>query len=143
MRRVASHPLTAAPSSSLASSMIPRTRQAKSSTRAERGGESGGSRPVGPRLERRLPIRPAASGRFHAERLFRPDSVAVIGAKTELGGTVMQNMLAAGFRGAVLPVVERAGAVNGVLAYPDVAALPCATDAATDESACRRPGQGS
>ncbi len=71
-------------------------------------------------------IRPASSGRFHAEQLFRPDSVAVIGAGTELGATVMQNMLAAGFHGAVLPVGERLQAVNGVLAYPDIAALPVA-----------------
>jgi len=71
-------------------------------------------------------IRPASSGRFHAEHLFRPESVAVIGAGTELGGTVMRNMLAAGFCGPVLPVGEKLDAVNGVLAYPDVAALPTA-----------------
>jgi len=71
-------------------------------------------------------IRPAQSGRFYAERLFRPDSVAIIGAGTELGGTAMQNMLGAGFRGAVLPVGEGLGAVGGVLAYPDIAALPVA-----------------
>jgi len=71
-------------------------------------------------------IRPASSGRFRAEHLFRPDSVAVIGAGTELGGRVMQNMLAAGFQGAVLPVGERLQAVGGVLAYPDIAALPVA-----------------
>jgi len=70
--------------------------------------------------------RPAPSGRFHAEQLFRPQSVAVVGAGTELGRTVMQNMLAAGFRGPVLPVGEGLGAVNGVLAYPDVASLPSA-----------------
>jgi len=71
-------------------------------------------------------IRPAQSGRFHVENLFRPESVAIIGAGTELGGTVMQNMLGAGFRGAVLPVGEGLGAVGGVLAYPEVAVLPIA-----------------
>ncbi len=71
-------------------------------------------------------VRPASSGRFHAEQLFHPDSVAVIGAGTELGATVMQNMLAAGFCGAVLPVGERLQAVGGVLAYPHIAALPVA-----------------
>jgi len=71
-------------------------------------------------------IRPVQSGRFHVENLFRPESVAIIGAGTELSGTVMQNMLGAGFRGAVLPVGEELGAVGGVLAYPNVAALPMA-----------------
>ncbi len=71
-------------------------------------------------------IRPASSGRFHAEQLFRPESVAVIGAGTELGGSIMHNMLAAGFCGAVLPVGEQIQAVNGVLAYPEISALPIA-----------------
>ena len=46
----------------------------------------------------------AQSGRFHVENLFRPESVAIVGAGTELGGTAMRNMLGAGFEGAVLPV---------------------------------------
>lgn len=74
-----------------------------------------------------MPLIPRVQpGRFHVEALFRPESVAIIGAGTELGGTVMQNMLGAGFRGAVLPVGEGLGAAHGVLAYPDVAALPVA-----------------
>ncbi len=68
----------------------------------------------------------AQSGRFHVENLFRPESVAVIGAGTELGGTAMRNMLGAGFAGAVLPVGQGLGAVGGVFAYPDIAALPVA-----------------
>lgn len=68
----------------------------------------------------------AQPGRFHVESLFRPESVAIIGAGTELGGTAMRNMLGAGFAGAVLPVGEGLGAVQGVLAYPDIAALPVA-----------------
>ncbi len=71
-------------------------------------------------------IRPVSSGRFHAEQLFRPDSVAVIGAETELGSGVMQNMLAARFHGTVLPVGGRLAAAGGVLAYPDIASLPIA-----------------
>lgn len=74
-----------------------------------------------------MPLIPRAQpGRFHVESLFRPESVAIVGAGTELGGTVMQNMLGAGFRGAVLPVGRGLGAAHGVLAYPDVAALPVA-----------------
>jgi len=74
-----------------------------------------------------MPLIPRVqSGRFHAESLFRPESVAIVGAGTELGGTVMRNMLAAGFRGAVLPVGQDVDAAYGVPAYPEVAALPVA-----------------
>ena len=71
-------------------------------------------------------IRPASSGRFRAEQLFRPDSVAVVGAETELGGSVMRNMLAAGFSGALLPVGEGLQTAHDVLAYRDIASLPVA-----------------
>ena len=74
-----------------------------------------------------MPLIPRAqSGRFHVEHLFRPESVAIIGAGTELGGTAMRNMLGAGFTGAVLPVGQGLGAVGGVFAYPDIASLPVA-----------------
>ena len=51
-----------------------------------------------PMLTRALP------GRFHPEALFRPTSLAVLGAQTPAGAQVMHNILAAGFKGAVLPV---------------------------------------
>lgn len=74
-----------------------------------------------------MPLIPRAqSGRFQVEHLFRPESVAIIGAGTELGGTAMRNMLGAGFTGAVLPVGQGLGAVGGVFAYPDIASLPVA-----------------
>ena len=74
-----------------------------------------------------MPLIPRVQpGRFHAGNLFRPESVAIIGAGTELGRTVMRNMLDAGFRGAVLPVGEGLSAAHGVFAYPDIAALPVA-----------------
>ena len=75
-------------------------------------------------------LRPATAGRFHPAHLFRPESVAVIGAGTALGGTVMRNMLRGGFKGAILPVQAGAAAVSGILAYPDAAALPVAPDLA-------------
>ena len=75
-------------------------------------------------------LRPANAGRFRPACLFRPTSVAVIGAGTDLGGTVMRNLLGAGFNGAVLPVQPGAAAVGGILAYPDPAALPVAPDLA-------------
>jgi acetyltransferase len=74
-------------------------------------------------------LRPAA-GRFHPVSLFRPESVAVVGAGTVMGGTVMQKLLGGGFKGAILPVQAGAAAIGGVLAYPDVASLPVAPDLA-------------
>ncbi len=79
---------------------------------------------------------PTGSRRFRPEALFRPTSVAVIGAGTDAGGQVMANMLAAGFKGAILPVGTDLRAISGVLAYPDIASLPVAPDLAVlcDES---------
>ena len=73
---------------------------------------------------------PISSGRFRPEALFRPTSVAVIGAGTAAGGQVMANMLAAGFQGAILPVGANIRAISGVLAYPDIESLPVAPDLA-------------
>lgn len=82
-------------------------------------------------LQRNMTIHRALSaGRFVLEKLFRPQSVAVLGAETGAGGQVMANLLAGGFQGAVLPVGPGLGAVSGVLAYPDIAALPIAPDLA-------------
>lgn len=77
-----------------------------------------------------MPLPPRTPGRFHPECLFRPGSVSVIGAQTEAGAQVMANLLAGGFKGAVLPVAAGRQAVTGVLAYPDIAALPVAPDLA-------------
>ncbi len=77
-----------------------------------------------PMLSRALP------GRFHPAALFRPNSVAVIGAETASGAQVMRNMLAAGFKGAVLPVGAGMASMSGVLAYKDIASLPLAPDLA-------------
>jgi acetyltransferase len=74
--------------------------------------------------------RPKPFGRFSPDRLFAPDSIAVIGAGTEAGSQVMANLLAGGFKGAVMPVDAALKAANGVLAYANVAALPVAPDLA-------------
>ena len=75
-------------------------------------------------------IRPSLAGRFHADLLFRPRSVAVLGTGTPLGALVTRNLLGAGFSGAVLPVDGGKSSISGVLAYPDVASLPVAPDLA-------------
>jgi acetyltransferase len=74
--------------------------------------------------------RPKPFGRFSPDRLFAPDSVAVIGAGTDAGSQVMANLMAGGFKGAIMPVDADLKAVSGVLAYRDVAALPVAPDLA-------------
>ncbi|HVZ68350.1 MAG TPA: bifunctional acetate--CoA ligase family protein/GNAT family N-acetyltransferase [Rhizomicrobium sp.] len=65
--------------------------------------------------------------------IFRPQSVALIGASTHehsVGNVVARNLMSGGFAGPVMPVNPRHGAVAGVLAYPNVAALPVTPDLA-------------
>lgn len=69
----------------------------------------------------------------YLERMFRPRSVAVIGASNRpqrVGGVVMRNLLAGGFEGPIMPVNPRCAAVAGVLTYPDVESLPRTPDLA-------------
>ena len=65
--------------------------------------------------------------------LFRPASVAVIGASDRpqsLGATVMRNLLAGSYSGAVFPVNPRHASVAGLRAVPDVGSLDQAPDLA-------------
>jgi len=67
------------------------------------------------------------------EKLFRPRSVAVIGATNRpgaVGAVVMHNLLEGGFEGPILPINPKHSAVAGVLAYPDVDSLPIPPDLA-------------
>jgi acetyltransferase len=67
------------------------------------------------------------------EFLFKPRSIAVIGASTRskrAGGVLMRNLLGGGFQGPIMPVNPKHDAVSGVLTYPDVAALPRTPDLA-------------
>jgi len=67
------------------------------------------------------------------EKMFRPRSVAVVGANNRpqrVGSVFMRNLLAGGFEGPIMPVNPRYEAVAGVLTYPDVASLPRAPDLA-------------
>jgi acetyltransferase len=69
----------------------------------------------------------------HLDSLFKPASVAVIGASNSprsVGGVVMRNLLKFGFTGPIMPVNPKYQAVAGVLAYPDVASLPVTPDLA-------------
>jgi acetyltransferase len=67
------------------------------------------------------------------EYLFRPKSIAVIGASNRpqrVGTVLMRNLLEAGFSGPIMPVNPKHAAIAGVLAYPDVASLPLTPDLA-------------
>jgi len=67
------------------------------------------------------------------DRMFRPRSVAVIGASDRphsVGAALMRNLTQGGFAGPVVPVNPRAAAVHGIMAYKDVAGLPLVPDLA-------------
>ncbi len=67
------------------------------------------------------------------DSLFKPQSVAVIGASNQpksIGGIVMRNLLRGGFSGPIMPVNPKYGSVGGVLTYPSVADLPVTPDVA-------------
>lgn len=67
------------------------------------------------------------------EYLFRPRSIAVIGASNRpqrVGTVLMRNLLEAGFSGPIMPVNPNHASIAGVLAYPDVASLPLTPDLA-------------
>ncbi|MBN2562767.1 MAG: bifunctional acetate--CoA ligase family protein/GNAT family N-acetyltransferase [Phycisphaerae bacterium] len=69
----------------------------------------------------------------HLESLFKPTSVAVIGASNNpksVGGVVMRNLLKSGFTGPIMPVNPKYQAVAGVLTYPDIDGLPVTPDLA-------------
>jgi acetyltransferase len=71
--------------------------------------------------------------RHSLEPIFRPRSVAVVGASARpgsVGATLMRNLLGNPFGGVVYPVNPRRKAVQGVRCYPDLAALPEAVDLA-------------
>lgn len=67
------------------------------------------------------------------KHLFRPQSVAVVGASNRprsVGALLMRNLLLGGFRGPIMPVNPKYEAVQGVLAYKDVDDLPVVPDLA-------------
>ena len=67
------------------------------------------------------------------DRLFKPQSIAVIGASSDpqkAGHVVIRHLLAGQFKGPILPVNPHSRAIAGVLAYPDIASLPLSPDLA-------------
>jgi len=67
------------------------------------------------------------------EVLFRPHSVALIGASKQprsVGAVLAHNLFNAGFEGPVMPVNPHEVAIEGVLTYPSIEALPLVPDLA-------------
>ncbi|MBN2055863.1 CoA-binding protein, partial [bacterium] len=67
------------------------------------------------------------------DRIFKPHRIAVIGVTgnpKSPGGTVLRNLVGAGFRGVVYPVNPTAEAVMGIPCFPDLRSLPRVPDLA-------------
>ena len=67
-------------------------------------------------------LRDKPAGRFSAARLFRPDSIVVIGAASEVGGQVMANLRAGGFKGAVF-AADAPESIAALSSAPDLAVI--------------------
>jgi acetyltransferase len=67
------------------------------------------------------------------DKIFDPHRVAVIGASdtpTNVGFTVLRNLIGSGFRGVVYPVNPKRESIQSVQAYKDIASLPRVPDLA-------------
>ena len=67
------------------------------------------------------------------DALLSPRSVAIVGASdtpTRIGGRPIAYLKAAGFSGEIYPVNPKRESVQGLQAYPSIATLPGAVDAA-------------
>ena len=65
--------------------------------------------------------------------LFKPRSIALIGAskaRASMGAVLAHNLFNSGFTGPIMPVDPKHRAIEGVLTYPDAAALPEVPDLA-------------
>ncbi|HET9716222.1 MAG TPA: acetate--CoA ligase family protein [Pseudolabrys sp.] len=67
------------------------------------------------------------------DRMFRPRSVAVLGASerpNSVGSALMASMLEAGFGGPIMPVNPKGGVIRGLRVFENLATLPHAPDLA-------------
>ncbi len=67
------------------------------------------------------------------DKMFRPRSIAVIGASARpnsVGAALMKNLMGAGFDAPIMPINPRATALHGVMTYKDVGSLPMTPDLA-------------
>jgi acetyltransferase len=67
------------------------------------------------------------------EKIFRPESVAVVGASDQpgkVGHTLLHNLRLGGFRGPIYPINSKHSTVQGMPAFPRLGDLPSAPDLA-------------
>ena len=67
------------------------------------------------------------------EALFRPRSIAIVGASRKpgsLGDVLARNMFESGFEGPIMPVHPKEAYIHSVTAYPDIKSLPTVPDLA-------------
>lgn len=67
------------------------------------------------------------------EKMFRPRSIAVLGASTRpksVGAALIANLMSGGFDGPIMPVNPKAASLHGIVTYKDVASLPMTPDLA-------------
>ncbi len=89
------------------------------------GAASGPAKPV-PRL-------PLPDLGFDLDYLFSPTGIAIYGASddvTKIGGRPLQFLLKYGYKGAIYPINRKAATIQGLPAYPNVAATPEAPELA-------------
>lgn len=81
----------------------------------------------------RSPKLVAVSERHYLRPLFEPESVAIIGASERagsIGAVLVDNMLAAKYRGTLVAVNPKHRSIQGVPSYPDIASVPGRVDLA-------------
>ncbi len=63
---------------------------------------------------------------YNLDKIFRPESVAVIGASDRpgaVGYSVLKNLIEGGFQGSVFPINPKRGRILGLLAFPSARAV--------------------
>src|SRR6266567_6396581 len=78
-------------------------------------------------------LRGAAMSVRNLEYLFRPGSVAVIGASRKprsVGATVLRNLVEGGFAGAIVPVNPKYTDLLGIKVYPTLSSIPAVPELA-------------
>lgn len=76
---------------------------------------------------------PAAASRAGLDAIFRPKSIAIVGAsrvRGSIGAEILHNVMEHGFTGVVYPVNAKADSVQSVKAYPSVLDIPGPVDLA-------------
>jgi acetyltransferase len=82
-----------------------------------------------------LPIKTGVPemGVFNLDKIFKPNSVAVIGAsekKGSIGSALIENLIQGGFQGTIVPVNPKHSKIHGLKCYPSILKTETPTDLA-------------